>query len=188
MIEFIITLLLMIWCSVFARMAGGGIWTNRPANLGEALMTVMMGGAVMLTYDNFWVALAAFVWSYLFFQTGHAVAFQMASPTAPDYRAGGRTNELDKVLDPIFRALGVPLSSHNAVFCWVFMGTKGLLMTLPLGWWAALGAVLWPSGYYIGNRICPRFFPHTDGEMVAEHLSGAMYGLLVALYFFGMTS
>lgn len=168
---------LVAFMAVAARVAGGGVFKH-PAGTGEAAFALPVAVAFGYMHESVLMGAFCFAWVFLWFQTGHAVAFKMGAD--PSLAQSGRKAFLSFFIDPLCKAKGKPLG--GAFYCWAFMGLKGFLMHLPLGLWAPVGAILWPTAYYIGNRIVPRFAEHTDGEMVAEFLSGAFSGLVLAAY------
>ncbi len=167
----LLSLALIAWCSVFARMAGGGVWVNRPANVAEACMTSAIGLAVYLHYDLRWADGLAWAWSYLWFQTGHAVAFHMNNGVEHD-AANGRKAFLSPVIDQLCRVLRQPLGGN--FYCWSFMLLKGALIHAPLGYLCPAGAFMFAASYWLGHRVIKR-------PEVAEYLSGAFSGLLIAM-------
>ncbi len=57
-------------------------------------------------------------------------------------------------------------------FCRTWMAVKGFLICLPVG--GIIGAVLWPLGYEIGNRIRKHVW--------CELLSGAGAGVAIVIF------
>lgn len=168
---------LIVFMAAAARVAGGGVFKH-PAGVGEAMLSLPIAVAIGVNYGSFWAVVACFAWVFMWFQTGHALAFKMGAD--PATAQSGRKAFLSHIIDPLCKATGKPLG--GVFYCWVWMGLKGFLMHLPLGGWAGLMAVLWPLAYWFGNRFIPLVVATVDGEMVAEYLSGAFSGIVLAAY------
>lgn len=175
MISLLLLLSLVATMSVFARMAGGGIWPKRPANLAEFIFAIPFAFSHIAAGDAWWIPALCVVWSFIWFSTGHATAFHMGADV--NYAAGGRREPLDIIVDPICRLFGLSLGGEP--YCWIFMALKGVLIFLPLGWLSLFAITWWPLCYFVGNRIVPRVWPTIDGEMVAELMSGGVAGAVV---------
>lgn len=165
--------MLILYQAFMSRLAGGGIWPKRPANLAEVLFSLPFG----LAYHHPVIQTFACLWAFAWMTTGHAVAFHMGS--GENFALEGRKAPLSRVVDPLCHAARQPLG--GSFYCWAFMGLKGFLIHLPLGLYALPMAFLWPLSYFIGNVLCPKIFPETDGEMIAECLAGAFSGLVVSM-------
>lgn len=157
----------VISMSILARMAGGGIWPNRPSGLAELLFATPIG----IAYGGASVMGGlAIAWTYLFMQTGHGTAFAMGRH--PEYAQNGRKQFLSRFIDPICMAIRKPLG--GMFYCWAFMGLKGLLIGIPVAPYGLFLAVLWPLGYELGYRI-------ENTSKYGELISGAFAGLIVGL-------
>jgi hypothetical protein len=128
-------------------------------------------------------ALPIAIIAYLAMETGHGNAYHMgfAETTFPD-----RWQTLDYVVRPIMRGItwvaayaGLILSlrPRSPIYCWLFMGLKGLLIGLPLGIYGLPLAILWPLAYYISFRL-------TRSSETAEWLSGGFAGLTMIFAFY----
>ena len=161
--------------ALLSRMSGGGLFASRiPSFLPEVLFALGFGlGAHLLGYPWYVVVLSS-VWSYIWMQTGHGTAFKMGRE--PDTALSGRKQTLSYVVDPICKALGRPLG--EGLYCWVFMGTKGLLIGLPVAPFGLLLGILWPIGYEIGyqarERVSSSVSATATGEMVTGFFAGAV--------------
>lgn len=184
--------LFIIYQSIFARMAGGGIWPGRPGGMAEWLFAAPIAYVFYRNNPADYVAffingadslhipgwIFALVWAFGWTQTGHGTAFHMGSN--PVEAKGTRKEDLSFVIDHLCGIFRQPLG--ESFYCWTFMGLKGLLIHLPLGWFAIPAAVMWPGAYWIGNNIIRGHFkPRIDGNTIAELTAGACSGLLVAL-------
>lgn len=183
---------LIIYQAIMARTAGGGIWPGRPGGVPEWLFSAPIAYVFYLHFPLAYLALSldgtaalhipawilSLAWTFGWMQTGHGTAFGMGSN--PDEAKGTRKEDLSFVIDHLCGLFRQPLG--EAFYCWTFMGLKGFLIHLPLGWYALPAAVMWPGAYWIGNNIIRgRFHPKIDGNTIAELTAGACSGLLVAL-------
>lgn len=165
---------LIVTIAAANRIAGSGDIGNS-SFVGGALIASYFGLIVGFHHSSILWGITASFWVYGWFQTGHGTAYDMGSN--PSVALSGRKAPLSYVIDPLCKALGKPLG--GVFYCWVFMGLKGFLMHLPLGPWAILMAIQWPAAYWVGNCLVPKTI---DGEMVAELLSGAFSGAVLAAY------
>lgn len=164
--------IMTIWMMLVARLAGGGYIAPRlPAPLPEIVFGLTFGVAAFMWMGNPYLAFAGAVWSYAWMETGHGNAYHMGFH---QYKYPPRHQTLDFVVLPICRLFG--WESRSPQYCWLFMGLKGLLIGASLGWYGLPLAILWPLSYWISYKF-------TDSSELAEHLSGACAGLLVALTF-----
>lgn len=186
---------LVIPFSAFAFRAGGGGFSFIPPLLGKILYALCFAAPCVQVLQYMedvdpaqfalrgMLCVVTILWALIWACTGHATAYQMAAPDAPDYRAEGRTEFLDGAVDPVCTALHWPLSSHDMRYCWLFMALKGFLIHSSLGPLAGLaGACAWPTAYLIGNRIIPDIFPGLrkfGHETVAEYTAGAFSGIII---------
>lgn len=186
--------------SFLARTAGGGLGAHllnkkgatdeqgkdkggiMPVNLGrlpEFLFAIVIG---LCTLNDFnWLGvIAATLWSYWWMETGHGVAFAMGYD--PATAQSGRKNTLSVVVDPICKAVGAPLGGR--FFCWLFMGIKGLLIGLPLGFDALYFALFWPAAYGLGWELNRLKIIRMSGTEFGEYATGALAGLVAGLHTF----
>lgn len=176
--------LVVVFQSVMSRMSGGGLLAEKlPKFLPELLFSLSFGVVASRHFSEplhaVLIGLACVAWSYLWMQTGHGTAYHMAAN--PAAAQGDRKQFLSIVIDPICKLFSQPLG--EAFYCWTFMGLKGALIHLPLGFYAAPAAILWPLAYYIGHRLVPRFYPKIEGTAVAETIAGATSGVLIICAF-----
>lgn len=154
--------------ALLARASGGGLgvhkmpsWFNR---VPEFLFAAIVGYAA---FGLTWYALAATVWSFIAMEMGHGNAYHMG---VHQHSFPPRKQSLDVIVLPISNWLGFENRSRG--YGWLFMGLKGLLIALPLGWYALPMAVLWPLAYQIS-------FSLTEDSGIAEWLSGAFLGTVM---------
>lgn len=146
-------------------------------NVWGLLFAVPITLASTQLFDHTWWTLAlAFVAAWRGFEFGHGTFFAMTgysdhnrdenSPDEP------RIQTLEKFVRPIYTRLGGDI--NKPLYSWVCMGTKGFIMTLPLGLWALPAAYLYPAAYWYGFRI-------EDNKSISELISAMVIGLLVSL-------
>lgn len=157
--------------ATLARLAGGGLFASKlPAKLPEILFALPFGYVMVMHTANMYWGLATWLWSYIWMETGHGTAFHMGFK--PEIAQGGRKQALSRFIDPVCNALGYPLGGK--LYCWLFMGLKGLLIGLPVAPWGLALSFLWPLGYWLGRMIGNR-------HGAIEWISGAFAGLVIYL-------
>lgn len=152
--------------SLISRMCGGGLLAKKlPGIVPEIFFGAMFGFFALMQYSPS-IAVIVTAWSAAWMQTGHARAYHMGFGKLNPKR---EPHTLDVVMDRL------PFAPGSKAYCWVFMGLKGFLIGLPLGFVPALlFAVAWPMSYHISFR-------YLSDSWLAEYLSGAFAGLLVGL-------
>lgn len=169
--------LLVVYQAIAARAAGGGIFKNI-GRIPEILFALPFGLAAYAWSGEPMVAGLGAVWSFLWMETGHGTAFWMGY--CPSDARGERKQFLSPVVDAVTRAAGRDLG--GVFYCWVFMGLKGLLISLPCGPWAILLAFLWPAAYQVGRYL--QYNDKVEGGALCEWLAGGAAGLVVGLSLF----
>lgn len=160
---------LPIIMSILSRMAGGGFykakydWQDR---IPEILFAFPFAYVAYL--HSPWLALPAYVSTFLAMETGHGTAFGMGFAPIPTREQ--RRQFLDNVIELFY-------DKRDVTYCWIFMGLKGAWIGLALFPFGLPLILLWPLSYYIGRRTVYE---------VAEYLSGFFAGCACAyaLYFF----
>jgi hypothetical protein len=181
--------------AALARMAGGGLGAHilnkkgavdslgrdkggaLPYNL-TFLPEVAFGAVFGVMFDfkhsfhgwEHFYAIAAAGWSYYWLEAGHGIAMHMGR--RPRLAQGKRKQRLSFIIDPLCRAIGAPLG--GLVYCWAFMGLKGLLIGLPAAPFGLLLAFLWPAAYHVERHYIRDF-------KWSEYLSGGSAGLVIAI-------
>lgn len=138
--------------------------------LGMDLSYVELKSLSAFTFLVFW----GLAWRAI--ELGHGTAYHMGRN--PKLAQGVRKQSLSVLVDPLCRALKQPLG--GTFYCWTFMGLKGFLIHATLGWFALLAIVLWPSVYYVGQRIWRDKYGEA-GYGACETLSGLVSSFLLAL-------
>lgn len=188
MLSLFLLVSLVIVMSVLARTSGGGIiklpgWAGGVPEIifgfFFGLHAFMWASSIDHLSPYAWAyGLTAWIWSWLWMETGLDTAFHMGIDEA-DVQSGAAKDLLEVVAAPLCKAIGQPLGGQ--FYCWVVMGLKGFLICLPTGWPALLAFPLWPACYFFGNRVVPRRWPLVDGEVIAECLSGGVAGFIIWL-------
>lgn len=174
--------ILMVWGGIFGRMGGGGLWAQRwranvEAKYGkgwqgslvgrfpEMMLTLPLGLisaaggyiALRLGFDIvlawYWVALWAFVaWnvSYWTYEMGHGTTQNMGGYEI----INGDATRVDSN-EQLVRRLFPKVKRDTPLYSWLCMGYKGLLVTSPTGPLAILGAIAYPTAYWMGRRVEP---------------------------------
>ena len=161
---------------MFLGRAAGSDFLN-VKNVWGLLFAVPITLASTQLFDHTWWSLAiAFVIAWRGFEFGHGTFYSMTgyfdhnrdenSPDEP------RVQTLEKLVRPIYTRLGGNI--YNPLYSWVCMGTKGLIMTLPLGFWALPAAILYPAAYWYGFRV-------EYNKSIAELISAMTIGFIVFL-------
>lgn len=157
--------------AVLSRLSGGGLFASKlPARLPEILFSLPFGYVLVMHTGNMYWGLAAWLWSYIWMETGHGTAFHMG--LKPEVAQSGRKQALSAVIDPVCSVLGYPLGGK--LYCWLFMGLKGMLIGLPVAPFGFTLAFLWPFGYWLG-----RIMGNRHGEI--EWISGIFSGVIIYL-------
>ena len=142
--------------------------------LPEVLFSLVISCCLYTTGVHWALCLLAWVWSYLWMQTGHADALPW-----DDDKAYKGTNQRDNTLTPLINFIAgiFGVKRRTEPYAWIFMAVKGFLISLPIG---GLGVIFWPLGYEIGSHAKNRvsFDPH----MVSELAAGAGIGLNCYIY------
>src|SRR5580693_10373684 len=101
--------LVVAWQSFWSKQHGGGdvgTWLSNEANgLGRIVSTLLFALPIAFCVLHFgWLYFAgALLWSYLFFDTGHATAYEMG--TDPAVAQSGRMDTLSYIINPICNLL-----------------------------------------------------------------------------------
>lgn len=145
-----------LWPSQYLK----GFWTNVP----EIFFALGFGYALYPIIGFY--ALIPIIWSYIWMQTGHANALPWGQ--------GGHNPDRENTLSPIIKWISdkVGIEYYSTNYARLFMAVKGFLITLPVG--GFLGAILWPLGYEIGNRL--------KNHAASESLSGAGAGVCIWVF------
>lgn len=171
---FLSYLLLIPFMSFVARVAGGGyfaskIWSRLP----EVVFASVFGIAAGVNTGNALLGMLAFIVTYFAFEMGHGTFYTMRGYHDHNSETGKpRIQTLEKVVRPVYQALGGDI--YHPLYSWVCMGFKGLLVgiaALPFGIFLA---ILFPLSYWVGHRVFKK-------PEIAEYLSGACAGLIIAL-------
>jgi hypothetical protein len=158
--------------SLLARAAGDD-WFGQKQRWGM-LFALPFGYASYVLYDTWWIALIGYVISWMAYETGHGTFYKMVGyqdHNRPDPDKP-RKQKLEYVVEPIFKLFAI--SKEQSAYSWACMGLKGLLIGLPLGWYAPFLAILWPSAYWLGRR-------YEKSGAVSEYLSGMAAGTVILL-------
>lgn len=117
-----------------------------------------------------WYALIAFPISY--------AGMQAATAPGLHWGKGGynpnRTSTIKPIVDWINKHT-FKVDPSTREYCWLYMGFKGFLITLPVG---GAGAILWPLGYEAGERF--------GSNTYRELLSGGFVGLWLFAFKLGI--
>lgn len=149
-----------IFGAVTARMSGGGLGGHKMPHL---LPELLFGAMFLFVFGLNLHGLLAMIWAAAWMQTGHAKAYHMGF----GFYNLTRKHTLDFVVEPLCKILNIDLGSER--YCWLFMGIKGFLITLPIG---GFGVLYWPLSYWLGWK----FFSKT---VTAEYLTGFLVALNV---------
>jgi hypothetical protein len=158
--------MIVLVMALLARAAGSGWKINAFAS---AAFGLPFAAAVYHATGYPLLAIAAWGWAWVMFNTGHGNAYHMGFE---EHSYADRPQTLDKLVRPVTNQLG--LKPRSAGYCWAFMGLKGLLIGLPLLPFGVLLAVTWPLSYYLSFRF-------TKSSELAECLSGASAGAVICL-------
>lgn len=175
-----LSLLVIGWQSFWARQHGGGnvgVWLNNlPIDLSGlcGIFFVLPIAAYFGLHLGWFYFVTSLVSSYFFFNTGHAVAYDMGNN--PSIAQSGRMETLSYIINPLCNLLGIELG--GTLFCWIFMLIKGLLFSIPLLNFAPLAAFLYTLGYSLGYKYP---LPSSWGTFSSEWYSGAGVGLATTL-------
>lgn len=152
--------------AVLSAWSGGSLWPSQylPPKLTwlpEAAFAVCIGYALYPIIGLY--VLIAIAWSY---------AWQQSSPAPALFWGDLNHYNPDKksTLKPLVDFIS-PWHPSTVAYCRLYIGIKGLLLTLPIG---GLGIITHPIGYEIGNRM--------KNHTVSELLSGAGVGLNIWLF------
>lgn len=172
------------YMAAMARASGGGlnvtklpIWCNR---VPELLFALPFGYAAFVASGSVWCGLACWLWSFIAMELGHGNAYHMG---AKQHDFPDRRQTLDYLVWPLCHAIEwaahlagkkLEIAPRSAIYCWVFMGLKGLLIGLPAYPFGIALAVLWPLAYWISFVILKK------DSAPAEWISGASAGILLA--------
>lgn len=160
------------YMAVMAAWAGGSLWGHQfiPRYVAEVFFGLPFA---IVTYPIIgWFCLLVWVWSTLWFNTGHHAMLSW-----------GRSQESDptrrNTLTPFINWLAELLEIKFATIWYarLFAAVKGFLITLPVG---GAGVFLYPLGYEIGDNF-------NRNNTIRELLAGAFCGLCV-LVFRGFTN
>lgn len=178
-------LLLIPVAAALGRMSGDDLKSERAkrwgvGNIPEALFGLLLGWVSYQLHGHAWLACALSVVAWRGMELGHGNAFHMgvSQHSFPD-----RWQTLDYLVWPLCLFISwllhiagkPPIERRDAAYCWIFMGTKGLIIGLALGWGAPALAILWPLAYWI-NFVKLR---KTDTPL-AEWLSAGFAGAVAA--------
>lgn len=201
-IEYLIYAIILLSFPFIFRAAGGGYYakayTGPLKRVSFILVSLATSVALMyleplpafsnglygLNLDPIWLVTldyleytAVFLGTYFALEAGHGTAFKMGKD--PATAQSGRKQDLSFFIDPICKLIRAPLG--GLVYCWLFMGLKGLLIGLSLFPAGLSLAILWPGGYQIGSlAIGTKIKP--VGTELAEHLTGFAFGLILVLH------
>ena len=177
-------MILTLYMAITSRMAGGGFYANRLWKpLPELLFSIPFGwcGAEIARHftDSNPVQIVAyitaFVWSYLWMQTGHGTVLPWGGKLQESDR--GRTQFLTPAVTRLAKLLRIEVfqddnHSRTLNYCRLFMAVKGFLIALPVG--GVVLAVLWPLAYEIGTRM--------RNHALSELIAGAGAGVAISLF------
>lgn len=141
----------------------------------EAAFAFLIGYAAVS--DINYVTILATVWSFLWMQTATAPGLHWGNGSYNPYR----TSRLKPVVDAInSRTLKADPSSE--LYCWLYMGTKGFLIGLPVG--GVVFGVLWAAGYWLGDKLSEKGYVSSDtGDALKELFAGAGAGVSAAGFY-----
>lgn len=180
--------LLPIYMAITSRMSGGGLGAPWLAKynmswLPEVFFTIpfgVVGGYYAeLIFNNNWITygygMFAFVWSYLWMQTGHAAALPW--DVIEKQAKMARDNTLTPVVKFLCHLFKVKYTTTNTkgepayteAYSWMFMSLKGFLIGLSCG--AFMNALFWPLGYEAGSHLKGKTGP-VDPHAFAEGFAG----------------
>lgn len=165
----------VIYMAGWSRICGGGI-IQVPAAFKKVPKFIFGLGFGLASYHlhgQLWLAAAATISSGFWMNTGHGTAFNMGY--YPAEAQSGRQEFLSPIIDPITKAAGQPLG--GVFYCWAFMALKGTLIGLSVQPFGLLLAILWPLGYWFGEK----FFQAGAKWDWQELISGGYAGLIIGL-------
>lgn len=152
-----------------AAWAGGSLWPSQYLDKIKAtfLPEVLFALAFVCPWYPIigWWSLLVGVWSYGWMQA--------ATANGLHWGKGAYKPSRDTSFSPIVNWLSdlFNLDRSSTNYCRLYMGIKGLLITLPVG---GAGLLLWPLGYDIGERL--------GSNTYRELLSGAGAGISIVLF------
>lgn len=158
--------------AVLARLCG---WGGMPKGFGgfpEILFGFIIGAAVLYNTNSVIAGLLAWIWSWLWMESGHGNAYH--DGTKKDAFSDRFQAPIDYIVRPICKLLKWEI--RGTAYCRLFMAFKGLMIGLPLFPYGLLLAPAWTASYAISFRVLKR------DSMPAEWISGAAAGACVALY------
>lgn len=173
-----ITLILMM--AALARAAGGGLGCDKPlqptwfSTVPEVLFALPFGLMAYTTahlpweWANYAIGVVGWAWSWMWMESGHSSGFQMGKNITTVLSKPSLIGKY--VALPICRLFG--WTPGELPYCFIFMGTKGLLIGLPAYPFGLLLVVLWPMAYWLGMRSI-------HYEPYAEWLSGGSAGAVI---------
>lgn len=145
--------------------------------LPEVLFSLPYGLAVMYVTDIWYLGAAALIWSYLWMQSATAPALHWGN--------GGYNPDRESLLKPFVDWLNsktLHADPSTEAYCWLYMGVKGFLIGLPTG--GLVQAILWPSGYEIGDRLHDAGIVTPDPDAFREFMAGVGAGVQVLVFLF----
>jgi len=163
------------YMSAMAHICGGGLVKVPDAlkKVPKFLFGLGFGVASYSLHGSLWLAALATLISGFWMDTGHGTAWEMGFD--PSEAQSGRQEFLSPLIDPLTKALGLPLG--GVFYCWAFMALKGALIGLSVQPFGLLLGVLWPLAYYLGE-LSWKAGAVWDWQ---EIISGAYAGLIVGL-------
>ena len=143
---------------ILSRAAGGGFfkakydWQDRVPEILFSIPFGFAGGHFLWAVSSFFA-----------FETGHGTVMHMGE----NPNQGDRRQFIDRFI------YWLPIKKFEKLYCWIFMGIKGLWIGLPCGLYGLSLAVLWPLSYEIAVRF--------KKNEIAEWLTGIFAGIVCAL-------
>lgn len=163
----LISLLLIPVMAFLHYWAGGNIFPlpKKFSWIPEAIMGLIIAGAVSLHYGNWWIFAPVSVFSFFMINLGHGTIYKMTGWQSSD---PNRKQTLEYVVRLFYKDI------HTPLYSWLCMGFKGFLIGLPLFPLGLSLSILWPVAYYLGNV-------KLGHNKWAEAISGVFLGICLAL-------
>lgn len=164
---------IVLWQAFLARLSGGGMFAKHLwSALPEVIFSVpyaLIGVLLVYQISPIFIPLC-FIFTWRMMELGHGTFYDMEGyrdyPDDPK-----RKQTLEYITRPIYKLFSNDI--RKPAYSWLCMGLKGLLIGLPLGWFAIPHAILWPSAYWLGRKL--------GRAEYSEWISGAVSGLLISL-------
>lgn len=157
--------------AVLSAWSGGSLWPSQYlpkwATWTPEALFALLAGVMWSVSVSWWGLPFVTLWVYGWMQAATANGLHWGNGQyEPD-----RDTSFSPLVHLITDALNIDRSS--TWYCRIYFGVKGFLMSLPFG---GVGAILWPLGYELGNRL--------KNHTVSELASGLGFGISVSLFLY----